>query len=108
MATKSAQGIINEKQVVNEAAEFVLRLFVTGVSPNSARAISNLRNICDTYLSGRYSLEIIDVYQQKEIASQEQIIALPLLIKKGPLPERRLVGDMSNTEKVLNGLGMVS
>lgn len=108
MSTKRRQDIISDKQVVNDAAEYVLRLFVTGASPNSARAISNLRQICDKYIAGRYSLEIIDVYQQVEIARQEQIIALPLLIKKGPLPERRLVGDMSNTEKVLSGLGMVN
>jgi circadian clock protein KaiB len=107
METKRAPGI-SDKEVVNEQAEFVLRLFVTGASPNSTRAITNLRTICDKYIPGRYSLEIIDVYQQVEIAQKEQIIALPLLIKKGPLPERRLVGDMSDTQKVLNGFGIVS
>lgn len=107
MGSKKAPGI-SDKQVVNEAAEFVLRLFVTGASPNSTRAISNIRGICDKHIPGKYSLEIIDVYQQEEIARQEQIIALPLLIKKAPYPERRLVGDMSNTEKVLSGLGLDS
>lgn len=89
-------------------AEFVLRLFVTGASPNSAKAVENIRHICEDYLPGRYSLEIIDVYQQAELARQEQIIALPLLIKKQPYPERKLIGDMSETEKVLKGLGLVS
>src|SRR5258708_35322338 len=80
---------------------FVLRLFVTGASPNSTRAISNLKNICEEYLKNRYELEIIDVYQQPLIAEREQLIALPLLIKKAPGIERRLIGDMSNTQKVL-------
>jgi circadian clock protein KaiB len=88
--------------------EYVLRLFITGTSPNSVRAIINIQGICETYLKDRYVLEIIDVYQQKPIAEEEQIFALPLLIKKFPLPERRLIGDMSQTEKVLHGLGLQS
>lgn len=89
-------------------SEYILRLFVTGTSPNSVRAIGNLREICEQHLKGRYSLEIIDVYQQPEVAKKEQIIALPLLIKKSPGPESRLIGDMSETEKVLKGLGLRS
>ena len=83
-----------------------LRLFVTGVTPNSTRAIANLKEICETYLAGKYDLEIIDVYQQPLIAESEQIIALPLLIKKSPMPQRRLIGDMSDTGKVLRGLNL--
>jgi len=85
---------------------YLLRLFVTGASPNSSRAISNLKEICETYLKGKYDLEIIDVYQQPLMAESEQIIALPLLIKKHPSPERRLIGDMSDIEKVLKGLNL--
>lgn len=85
---------------------YVLRLYVTGASINSLRAIVNIKEICDKYIPDKYSLEIIDVYQQKSIAEQEQIIALPLLIKRAPLPEKRLIGDMSDTIKVLNGLGI--
>ncbi|GGB77438.1 circadian clock KaiB family protein [Dyadobacter sediminis] len=85
---------------------YVLRLYVTGASINSLRAIVNIKEICDKYIPDSYSLEIIDVYQQKSIAEQEQIIALPLLIKRLPLPEKRLIGDMSDTLKVLNGLGI--
>jgi len=85
---------------------YELRLFVTGVSVNSVRAITNLKHLCETYLPGHYSLEIIDVHQQKYIAQREQLIALPLLIKRFPLPEQRLIGDMSDTEKVLRGLGI--
>ncbi|WP_229209802.1 circadian clock KaiB family protein [Dyadobacter koreensis] len=85
---------------------YVLRLFVTGASTNSVRAISNIKQICEEYIPDRYSLEIIDVYQQKKIAESEQIIALPLLIKSFPLPERRFIGDMSDTNRVLKGLGL--
>lgn len=87
--------------------KYVLRLFVTGASINSLRAISNLKQICEAYIQGSYSLEIIDVYQQKTIAETEQLIALPLLIKSHPLPERRLIGDMSDDHKVLRGLGII-
>lgn len=89
-----------------EGQQYVLNLFVTGASLNSTRAIMNIKHICEQYLPDQYSLEIIDVYQQKELAEREQLIALPLLIKRLPLPERRLIGDMSNIEKVLNGLGL--
>ena len=86
--------------------EFVLRLFITGATPNSIRAVTNIKEICERHLRGRYSLEIIDVYQQVRIAEEEQLIALPLLIKKQPLPEKRLIGDLSDTDKVLKGLGL--
>ena len=85
---------------------YQLYLYVTGASVNSVRAITNLRRICETYLAGKYSLEVIDVHQQKQIAEQEQLIALPLLVKRRPLPERRLIGDLSDSEKVLKGLGI--
>ena len=91
----------------NQQGKHVLNLFVSGASPNSMRAIVNLKNVCETYLPGRYTLEIIDVYQQRELAEKEQLIALPLLIKKQPLPERRIIGDLSNTSKVLTGLGLI-
>lgn len=84
--------------------EYVFRLYITGATPNSVRAVSNLKNICETYLAGRYSMEIIDVYQEPGIAGREQLVALPLLIKKWPLPERRMIGDLSDTVKVLNSL----
>ncbi|MGZ3757003.1 MAG: circadian clock KaiB family protein [Mucilaginibacter sp.] len=81
-----------------------LRLFVAGASPNSTRAIANLKMICESYLKDNYSLEIIDIYQQPLIAQSEQIVALPLLIKKAPGAERRLIGDMSDKQRVLRGL----
>ena len=84
----------------------MMRLFVTGASPNSMRAISNLKKICEEYLKGHYELEIIDVYQRPIVAMQEQIIALPMLIKTAPGLERKLIGDMSDKQKVLKGLGL--
>jgi circadian clock protein KaiB len=85
---------------------FVFRLYVTGASPNSIRAISNIKKIFSKHLHKGYELEIIDVYQQPAIAKQDNIIALPLLVKKSPLPERRLIGDMSDMEKVLYNIGL--
>ena len=84
----------------------MLRLYVTGMTPKSIRAISNLKKICEEHLGGRYDLQVIDIYQQPTLAKGEQIIAAPTLIKKLPLPLRRLIGDMSNTEKILLGLDM--
>jgi circadian clock protein KaiB len=86
--------------------KYQLVLYVTGASPNSVRAINNIKEICETFLNDNYSLEIIDVHQTPEVAQREQIIALPTLIKKGPIPERRLVGDLSDRAKVLRGLGI--
>jgi circadian clock protein KaiB len=87
---------------------YVLRLFVTGMTSRSAQAIKNLQAICDEYLDGRYDLDIIDIYQQPVLTQGEQIIAAPTLIKKLPLPMRRLVGDMSDRERVLLGLDLVA
>jgi len=92
----------------NSKEIYKLRLFVTGATPNSTRAISNLKAVCEKYLKGNYELEIIDTYQKPLTAISEQIIALPLLIKKSPLPERRLIGDMSDMDKVLKGLGLLT
>ena len=86
--------------------KYVLRLYVTGMTPKSIRAISNLKKICEEHLGGRYDLQVIDIYQQPTLAKGEQIVATPTLIKKLPLPLRKLIGDMSNTEKILLGLDM--
>lgn len=83
---------------------YVLRLYVTGMTPRSIRALENVRIICEEHLRGQYELEVIDIYQQPALAKGEQIIAAPTLIKKLPLPLRRVVGDMSSTERVLLGL----
>ena len=86
------------------ARYYVLRLFITGLTPRSTQAVANLKAICDEHLAGRYQLEVIDLYQQPELAKGEQIIAAPTLLKKQPLPPRRLVGNLAPTDQVLAGL----
>ena len=81
-----------------------MRLYVTGATTRSTRAITNLRRLCDEYLPGRYRLEIIDIYQQPGLAAREQIIAAPTLVKQLPLPLRKFIGDMSDTKSLLAGL----
>ncbi len=86
---------------------YVLRLFITGILPNSVRAVTNIKAICEQHLKGRYKLEIIDIYQQPSFTLTENIIAVPVLIKKYPLPEERVIGDLSDTKMVLKGLHLV-
>ena len=90
----------------DEAPQYNLRLFITGASPVSVRAVSNIKNICETYLAGRYELEVVDIYQQPTLVEDENITAVPVLIKKFPMPKKKLVGDMSDINKVLKGLGI--
>lgn len=85
-------------------AEYILRLYVTGSTPRSLRAISNLKRLCDEYLPGAYDLQVIDIYKNPDAARDAQIIAAPTLIKRLPAPLRRFVGDLSNTQKLLIGL----
>jgi circadian clock protein KaiB len=85
---------------------YSLRLFVTGQTPRSAASIRNLREVCDEYLEGRFELEVIDLYRRPELAKEAQVVAAPTLIKKLPLPLRRLVGDLSNRKDVLLGLDL--
>ncbi|MDB5001120.1 MAG: circadian clock protein KaiB [Mucilaginibacter sp.] len=99
-------GFLENYESDAKAAIYILRLFITGASPNSIRAVENLKTLCEEYLTDRYKLEIIDIHQQKELAENENVIALPLLIKKSPGPERRMIGDMSDTKRVLKGLGL--
>lgn len=80
---------------------WVLRLFVSGLTQRSTHAVETVRAICEEHLPGRYELEVIDIYQQPELARDEQIVAAPTLIKQLPLPLRRLIGDLSNTERVI-------
>jgi circadian clock protein KaiB len=86
--------------------EYVLRLYVTGLTARSTRAIQNIKSICEEHLRGRYELEVVDVYKHPGLAKGEQIVAAPNLIKYLPLPLRRFIGDMSRTEKILLGLDL--
>ena len=91
-----------------ETEKYVLKLYVTGLTPASTRAIENIKKICEEHLQGRYALEVIDIYQQPVLAKGEQIIAAPTLIKKLPLPLRRFIGDMSDSGRILLGLDLRS
>jgi circadian clock protein KaiB len=93
-------------QVRPQEERYVLRLYITGITPQSVRAIDNVKKICEEHLQGRYELDVVDLYQQPKLAKGEQIIAAPTLIKKLPLPLRRIIGDMSKTERVLVGLDL--
>jgi circadian clock protein KaiB len=86
--------------------KFLLRLYVTGQTPRSVKSIDNLKRFCEKHLKGQYEMEVIDIYQQPALASENQIIAAPTLIKSLPLPLRRLVGDLSNQDRVLSGLDL--
>ena len=90
----------------SKEGKYVLRLYAAGITPQSTRAISNLKEICDTYLKDRYELTIIDLYQHPERAKDEQVIGAPTLLKESPLPVRRLIGDLSDTNHVLLVLGI--
>lgn len=86
------------------ADQYHLRLYITGTTPQSQRALANIKRICEEHLKGRYELEVIDIYQKPTLAKDEQIIAAPTLIKSLPLPLRRFIGDLSDTSRVLLGL----
>lgn len=96
------------KSVAGNNERYVLRLYVTGTTPRSTRAVQNIRSLCDRHLEGRYDLEIIDIYQQPRLASGDQIIAAPTLIKELPQPIRKVIGDLSNEQQVLIGLDLVA
>jgi circadian clock protein KaiB len=87
---------------------YVLRLFVAGTTPRSMRAILDARAFCESHLANRYELEVIDIYQQPGMARDEQIIAVPTLVRSLPPPLRRLVGDLSNVQRVLAGLELIN
>lgn len=86
--------------------KYILRLFVTGTTIRSQHAIANMRRICEEYLAGRYELEVIDVYQQPEKTRDLQIVAAPTLVKVLPEPLRKIIGDLSDRDKVLAGLNL--
>ena len=86
--------------------EYVLHLYITGATPNSTRAVRNIKDICEQYLKGRYELLIVDVFQQPDLAQREDLIGVPTLIKRSPGLVRRLVGDLSDRERVLKALGI--
>jgi circadian clock protein KaiB len=106
MSKISSNNVKTNGYTADGSEKYVLKLFVAGVLPNSIRAISNIQSICESHIKGRYELEIIDIYQQPALALTEDIIAVPLLIKRLPNPQERLIGDLSDTDVVLRTLGL--
>ena len=107
LAERDNAKAFEEALAADPAAHYSLRLFVTGTTPRSARAIRNIRAICEDHLQGRYDLEVIDMYQHPERIQPEQIVVIPTLVKEQPLPLRKMIGDLSDTERVLAGLDIV-
>ena len=89
------------------SAVYILRLYITGTTPKSTRAVHNLTKLCQERLAGRYELEVIDIYQQPARASAAPIVAVPALLKELPLPVRTLIGDLSNEQQLIAGLGLL-
>jgi circadian clock protein KaiB len=100
------RGAKRKKSRVAVSPNYVLRLYVTGQTPRSLQSVENLQRLCEKHLAGRFSLEVIDIYQQPALAAEGQIIAAPTLIKAMPLPLRRLVGDFSDANRVVLGLDL--
>jgi circadian clock protein KaiB len=111
MAHKKSRSTPSRPDPVGAARateRYVLTLYVTGATAGSLRAIANIKAICEQYLKGRYQLEVVDVYRRPSRLRRDQIVAVPTLIKQLPIPLRLLVGDLSRTEQVLQGLGLVA
>lgn len=100
-----AERIINAAKA-SENGQYLLRLYVAGMTPRSTEAIRNITEVCEQHLQGRYELEVIDIYQHPSLAKGEQILAAPTLVKRLPLPLRKLIGSMADTERVLVGLDL--
>jgi circadian clock protein KaiB len=103
---KNTPGKFEQLIPERNQGRYTLRLYITGTTNRSIMAITNLKKICEEYLEGHYDLEVIDLYKSPKLAEGDQIIAAPTLIKELPLPFRRIIGDMSNKEKVLLGLDL--
>jgi len=89
-----------------EAQTYELRLYVAGQTPKSVLALANLRQICEEHLQGRYEIEVIDLVENPQLAQGDQILALPTLVRRLPEPIKKIIGDLSNTERVLVGLDL--
>ena len=106
--SRSTESRLESAGAGRATERYVLKLYVTGATARSLRAIANLKAICEQHLKGRYHLEVVDIYRRPELLRRDQIVAVPTLIKKLPLPLRLLVGDLSRTEQVLQGLDLVA
>jgi len=109
MTTEPHDSVAEFENALNEGASderYVLRLYVTGMTPRSTEAVASIKAICEEHLQGRYDLEVIDIYKYPKLAKDEQIIAVPTLIKKLPAPLRRFIGNLSDQDRVLLGLDL--
>lgn len=105
-ATAKASATKATAKRSDQPDEYLLRLYVAGTTQQSTRAILNIQQICEEHLDGRYHLEVIDIYQRPQLAKDEQIVAVPALVKKLPMPLRRVIGNFSDAERVLIGLDL--
>ena len=106
-AAAKTDAVDFERLVVErDDRHYVLRLFVTGMTPRSVEAIAVLKEICERLLRGRYDLEVVDLYQHPERAAPEQVVAAPTLVRHSPLPLRRLIGNLADRERLMSGLGL--
>ncbi len=108
MKKASSTTVAFEKKLANapDDEKYLLRLYVTGMTPRSTEAFAEIKSICEEYLKGRYDLEVIDIYEHPSLAKDEQIIAAPTLVKQLPAPLRRLIGNLAVKERVLLGLDL--
>ena len=104
--SKRPAGARDDASGAQARARYILRIYVSGTTPGSTRALVNIRRICEEHLEGRYELEVLDILDHSAAAAADQVMAAPTLIKKLPLPQRRFVGDLSQTERILVGLGL--
>jgi circadian clock protein KaiB len=101
---KPAKPRTTAKRAAPPAKKYDLRLYVAGQTPRSLQALSNLRKICEEHLAGNYKVEVIDLLKKPQLAAGDQILAIPTLVRSIPKPARKIIGDLSNTERVLIGL----
>jgi len=104
----SAKRIRKEEQVKITDDKWILRLYVAGQTPKALTAFGNLKKICEDQLKGKYSIEVIDLMINPQLGKEDQILALPTLVRKLPVPVRKIIGDLSNTERVLVGLDLLT
>ena len=107
MQPKNRAADFEKALAQRDLQKYVLRLYVAGMTPRSLAAISSIKNICEEHLKGRYEIEVIDVYQHPELATEQQVVAAPTLIKTLPLPLRKFIGRLSDKERILQGLDIL-
>ena len=109
MSTNPTKPAAPKARPIKEKSEtYTLRLYIAGKTPRSVAALDNLKKICEEHLAGRYKLQVVDLLENPQLARGDQILAIPTLVRKLPMPMRRIIGDLSNTERVLVGLDIRS